>query len=150
MALGGIAGRVVAIAVAAALGAGAAACGNDEEEVTRVVTDFQESFARGDVDGVCALLTDAAHEHVGGSGHDAPSSCRLDMRKVLDWMRIGGVRPERGRRIVDVQVDGDSATATVAVGGGDAIELPLARVDGEWKVNGVYGNIPAELQENKL
>jgi hypothetical protein len=153
---GNIAGSV-AVAVALALpGFGYAACGgdsgdgDDEDRIADVVSRFQTSFANGDLHDVCAIVTPAAYHHAGDSGHDDRESCQREMRKIVQWMRRGGSGPVAGRELVGVDVEGDSAVATIGVGAGERVRLPLARVDGDWKVDAVYGDIPAGRQEDKL
>jgi ketosteroid isomerase-like protein len=125
-------------------------CGDDREQVQAAVVDLQRAFVAGDLDRVCALLTPDARRHVGAIAHDVGldprdrTPCRADLRIVVERARRSPDWRARARRAVgDVHVDGDSATATVTLGDGAESTVPLARVDGVWRVDAIYGDIPA-------
>lgn len=153
--------QVVAVVLAVAAVTGATACGESDEEQAReiraAVERVQRAFATGDLRGVCDGLTEAGRRHIGAMGHDyganereaKPSPCLPDLRMLYDGIRKSkDWRAQTSRRIGDIRIDGDRATATVAYGGGASGDLPLEKEDGEWKVNGLYGGIPAERQED--
>ena len=101
--------------------------------------------------GEIEALTDAAIGHLGSLGHGASRGCVRDLAafsKAVDYS--GGGREATRPRVRSVSVDGDRAMATVAVVDGPSGEVPLAKEDGEWKVDALYGGIPAAEQRDKF
>lgn len=145
--------RAAALLVALCLGAPAlTACGDsggDEEEIEAAVVELQQAFAAGNTDRVCGLLSTPARKHVEGMGHGTSGPCYLDL-----YMFVEGVlksptwRDRTAREVTDISVEGASATATVRFEDGQAAALPLVREEGEWKVDALYGGIPASRQED--
>jgi ketosteroid isomerase-like protein len=136
-----------AVALAASLLAGA--CGsdpaNDRKEIRGTIEALQKAFARGDLAAACDAMTPDAHVHVGEAAHDAPKTCEKDIRMIYRGIRKAGL-PDSAPRVTAVAVDGDRATARVVLGGGTSLAVPVAREDGEWKVDALYGDIPGGHQ----
>lgn len=116
----------------------------DRGAIRDVARSVQESFAKGDVAGVCRRLTKAAQVHVGNAGHGLPEGCPKDLRTFGGWVEKGSFVPGR---IVSTDVDGETATARMEFRG-SRIDVPFAQEDGEWKLNALYGSRPAQLQED--
>ncbi len=149
-------GRLVVAAIAS-VGLALGGCGGDDrspeadrQEIRDVVREVQADFAAGDLAAVCESLTKDAQRHIGDAEHDPPTTCDRDIRLFAGGVSkgSGAVRPG-SRSIERIAVDGDRATATVSLGGRDAAsDVPLAREDGEWKVDGLYGGMPAGRQRD--
>jgi hypothetical protein len=149
-----VAGLAVALAVAL-LGA----CGeSDEEQIRAAVEGVQQAFVDGDLAEVCERLTEEGRRHIGGIGHDLGpdgeppevTPCPRDLRVLAGGIQDSSRRwrENAARRIYGVRIDGDRATAEVEFERGVGGSLPLAREDGEWKIDGLYGGMPAEQQED--
>jgi hypothetical protein len=92
-----------------------AACGaSEEEQVEQVVRDYNTALGEGDVDLACSLF---AEEYWSGK--------KIGCREFVEARSPTGVT---GAGIVDVQVDGDSATARGSTHG----DLGLRKIDGDW------------------
>lgn len=145
-------GRVVAAGVAAVLAAGGVSCGgSDEARIRSAIDDVQAAFEDGDLAGVCDSMTDAARMHVRSIGHKSKGSCARSLRTVYAAIAKERRRPRATEReVLAVEVDGDEASATVSFGGGSKGTVPLAKEGDEWKVDGLYGGLPADRQSDKF
>lgn len=134
-----------------------AACGGggsaEREQIETAVRDLQRAFASEDSERVCALLSRDARKHVESMGHDPPGQpsgpCDFDVymfyegvQKARDWKK----RTARGIR--DVDVNGARATATIEFEDGQTASLPLVRERGAWRIDALYGGIPAGQQKD--
>lgn len=125
----------------------------DREQIETAVRELQRAFAAEDVDRVCALLSAAAREHVKGMGHDLggtpPAPCYFDLYTFIEGVQKSRTWRERtAREVGDIVVDGDTAKATVRFEDGQTASLPLVREDGKWRVDALYGGMPAGRQED--
>lgn len=144
--------RAVAATVAVALTVGGCGSATDEQQIRDLVADVQTAFAEGQVTGVCDMLTRAARTHIESIGHESTRICAREMREFLRGVRAApGYHPHRpSPEIVEVEVMGDRALATMAVGAGRLLDVPFRRVGDRWRVNGLYGGIPAERQKDEI
>ncbi len=139
-----------AIAVAIML----AGCGSepsDEDQVRAVVADVRRAFEANDVAALCDITTKDAQRHVGYAGHQPPEGCARDMRQFVAMVRksTGGEGPAEPT-VERVTIRGDRATAVVDAGEGALARLPLVREGGTWKLDALYGGMPAGRQEDKF
>lgn len=134
----------------AAMAAGVAGCGSsDEDQVRGVFADLQDAFVARDYDELCAVTTADAQNHIGQIGHEPPSgNCKLEMRRLVGMARANPVEPAMPQ-IVRLSVDGDRATAIIATKTGSQTRVPFAKEDGDWKVDALYGGVPASEQADK-
>lgn len=121
----------------------------EHEQIEVAVQDLQHAFAEQDTERVCALLSRAGRKQIEAMGHGSSGPCYFDLymfiegvRKAPDW------RKRTAREVRDVVVDGDRATATVEFEDGQTASLPLVRERGSWRVDALYGGIPAGEQED--
>lgn len=143
--------RSVAFAALIALALLPACGGDDEQEIRSAIRDLQQAFARQDGPAICGALTEAGREHIGTLGHDPREPCGENIWMLLDPDAKADAREtgrERGPR--RIEVDGDRATVVVRLGPGSVGRVPLAKEDGEWKVDALYGDIPAGEQEDNF
>lgn len=125
----------------------------DEKEIQAAVRALQRAFAAENVDRVCALLSADARKHVAGMGHDPGSRpagpCYLDLYMFFEGVQKSPAwREQTSQEIGDIVVDGDTAEATVLFEDGQTASLPLVREEDEWKVDALYGGMPAGRQED--
>lgn len=152
----GIGRRTTATALATVLVVLAAACGSDDpgsdrDQIRVVVADVQEAFDAGDLKGVCELLTRAAQRHIETIAHRAGDPCARSLKVVQTGVRdLRGQPKATAHEILEIRVRGSVATATLDLGEGSRGEVPLSKQDGEWKVNGLYGGLPAQDQTDKF
>ena len=139
------------------LAGGVASCGGDgdgasgdEQEIETAVRDLQRAFAAENAERVCALLSTAARKHVEGMGHGTEGPCYFDLFMFVEGVqKTPGWRDETTREIGDVVVDGKRATATVEFEDGQTANLPLVHERGRWRVDALWGGIPAGQQEDR-
>lgn len=141
--------RPLLVSILAALALGA--CGGDssesepESEADRVratVDALYEAMGDRDAEGVCDQLNAAAQEQIakGGLGSEG-RTCVEGFEGFFEASEeAGGLDAPRNAEVVDVEVDGDRATATVEFGPGQRGDIPLAKVEGEWKLEAVGAN----------
>jgi hypothetical protein len=154
--------RLSALAVAATLALGATACGDSDDDGANggnggsVAGDSEEQRARatvdalysaigdGDAEGVCDQLAESAQKQVAAGGLGGKSdSCGDSFQKFLDQAeKRGGLNLTLEAKVKSVEVKGDQAVAKVSFGKGRNGEIPLTKVDGEWKLDAV-GAAPA-------
>lgn len=99
--------------------------------VTAAIDEFAEAVADGDGDAACERLTEDAQEEI-AQGQDCEDVIEFVSGALDDEDKdeLRDIEPE------DVEVDGDTATATipeVVEGGEDEIEL--VREDGDWLIS---------------
>ena len=159
--------RVAALAAAGALAAGGlAACGGgdddgastgsdasgttttaagDREQIRATVDRLYDAMEERDAEGVCAELNEAAQEQVaaGGVNPDPDQTCAESFQSFFDEAAAGdGLNLTLQAEILSVKVDGDTAVAKVRFGdrkGSPKGDIPLVKVDGEWKLEAVGG-----------
>jgi hypothetical protein len=152
--------RLVAIGVLSSLALSALAgvgCESDEAgdraralppQVDHPVADaierLQDALARNDHAGVCAGLTSAAARQAGEAGHGTPTTCPRDVRRLFGMIDKGGGWLEDAPRVVDVEVDGRLATATVALDPQREARVPMRRVGDDWRLSGAFGMTPEQ------
>lgn len=142
--------RALCAALAAALLLGVG-CGEDERSPRETVEQLQAAFASGDFERACRLMTPAAARHVGRAAHREPSTCSADLEALAVGFRAkrdarDAPLPKVGR----VEVDGDHAVAELGLGASARSEVPLVRHEGVWKVDALYGDIPAGRQTDRF
>ncbi|HEX2095970.1 MAG TPA: hypothetical protein VHF50_01210, partial [Solirubrobacterales bacterium] len=133
---------------AATLALGAAACGgsdddggdsggSDREQARATVEELYDAIADGDAERVCEQLNERAQRQLeqGGLGAKA-ESCAESFQAFLDEAeKAGGLNLTLKAKVRSVEVTGDTAVAKVSFGGGGRTgEIPLEKVDGEWKL----------------
>jgi hypothetical protein len=140
-----------AVVVAAAIVVAMSACGGsddsdegggDREQVRATVERLYEGFADGDPEQICDQLNEAAQKELAEGGLGSKTgSCVESYQKFLDESeKAGGLNLTLKAKVKRVKVTGDTAVATVSFGGpGREGEIPLSKIDGEWKLEAVGG-----------
>jgi hypothetical protein len=158
---------VVLVPLAAVLVGGLPACGGGdptvEERARAAVEELQEAYRDRHLGDVCARLTRAAQLHVGDAAHDAPTTCGADMQALVRMIEEGRreagsdrglstarVPPRAPPEIDAVAVRGRNATAIVRQAHGAVARVPLTERGGEWRIDALYGGMPAAFQEDKF
>lgn len=142
--------RGVALATAATLALGVAACGgsdddsssggSDREQARATVENLYAALRAGDAEKVCEQMNEAAQKQIEQGGQAAKGdSCAESFQKFLDSAeKGGGLELALRAKIESIKVTGDTAVAKVSFGGkGRTGEIPLEKVDGEWKLAAV-------------
>ena len=109
-----------------------AGCGSsgDDDAVRQRVTDYLTAFAAGDGTKACARMTVPLQETIMNALPHA-SDC-IEAVAQLD----NGPDDDRGELSIDgIVVDGETARASVAMGGDAGTRHTLRRVDGDWRVD---------------
>lgn len=135
------------LAIAAA-GCGSSSSSSDEDRINGVFGDLQDAMAARDYDGLCAATTTDAHHQAGQLGHKKEATCQRDMRQLVAMVRNAPVTVAPPK-IVRLKIDGGRAIAVV-VAGRSRTRVPFAKEDGDWKVDALYGGIPAGKQPDKF
>jgi hypothetical protein len=106
----------------------------------QTIDRLQRAFAKRDYRGFCAWVTPSAARSVGMAAHGEATTCERDVRRLFGLIRKGGGwRHVNAPRVVDVKVQGDTATAIVALDRRWRAQVALARRDGRWSLNGLFG-----------
>ncbi len=141
--------RAAALATAATLALGAAACGGsdddggsnsggtDQQQARATVERLYAAIADNDAGEVCEQLNERAQKQLaaGGLGEES-QSCEESFQAFLDEAeKQGGLNLTLKAKVKSVKVTGDTAVAKVSFGGkGRNGEIPLQKIDGEWKL----------------
>ena len=138
---------LTAFATTLVLALGATACGgsdddgggggSDEQQARATVERLYAAIADGDAKRVCAQLNENAQKQLAAGGlGTATASCADSFQNFLDKAeKAGGLDLTLKAKVKSVEVTGDSAVAKVSFGGGGRNgEIPLEKVDGEWKL----------------
>jgi hypothetical protein len=137
------AAMVAALAVTGAVGACGGSDdggGSDEEQARAAVEQLYAALADYDAERACAQLNEAAQQQLADGGLGTESdTCVESFQGFLDESkRAGGLDLTLKAEVKRVEIDGDSAVAHVSFGGaGRTGEIPLEKVDGEWKLEAV-------------
>jgi hypothetical protein len=118
-----------------------------EQRARAAVEDFQHAFAEGNFEKACNLMTKSAHRFLGVGGHAVVQPCYHELRSLAIGIdrRLG----DDGRQppaITDVDLAGARATVTLRLEGGPPSHLPLVKEGSQWKLDAVYGDLPADRQ----
>lgn len=114
------------------------AAGGDEQRAQATVESLYTSIREGDAEGVCATMTEPAQRQVaqGAIGTGKGGTCAEGFQRFLDAAdRAGGLNLTLKAKVERVKVDGDKAVARVTFGKARAGDIPLVKVDGEWKLD---------------
>lgn len=138
-------------ALLVAMAADGTACGgeSDEDEIRSLVADTQRAFDAGELRTVCDSLTAAAQQHIVSMGHGQEGHCIYDLRLLYQSIkdnRPGGKAVQR--QVSRIAIDGDRATATVTYRGTPPTEVPLVKEGDSWKIDALFGGLPAGRQKN--
>jgi ketosteroid isomerase-like protein len=139
---------LAALATALVLALGTTACGgsdddsgggggSDEQQARATVERLYAAIANGDPEGVCAELNENAQRELEQGGLGGKSdSCVDSFQMFLDEAeKAGGLDLTLKANVESVEVTGDTAVAKVSFGGGGRKgDIPLEKVDGEWKL----------------
>jgi ketosteroid isomerase-like protein len=148
--------RLLALLATALLALGAVACGDgddggggsasqsaaapgggDEQQARATVESLYAAIRDGDAEGVCATMTAPAQKQVaqGAIGTGKGDSCADGFQQFLDAAeRAGGLSLTLKAKVARVKVNGDKAVARVTFGKARAGNIPLVKVDDEWKL----------------
>lgn len=148
--------RLCALVALLAAGCFIASCGasdadEDRDQIEAAVRDVQQAFAAGDTGRVCRLLSKSARKHVEAMGHDLVRTqpCYIDLYMFSDGVTGDrGWRKRTARPVRDIEIGNGRATAKIDFGDGQTANLPLVEEEGKWKVDALYGGIPAERQRD--
>lgn len=150
--------RLATVAGIMATGVAISACGGsgsdaDEEQIRAAIERTQKAFAAGDLRAVCASLTKDGQRQIGQLGHDIigapPEPCAPELALIADAIKQnGGLARALRPKVIDIEVDGDKATATVRFDRRGQGAVPLAKERDEWKVDALYGGLPADRRED--
>jgi outer membrane biosynthesis protein TonB len=116
-----------------------AGAGSDDEKqaAADVTLGFVAAIAAGDGEGACAAMK--------GLGQ-SPAFKGKDCAEILE--AVSARYPEQVRkslsdvRVVRVTIESDSAQVAYRTGSLPKTEMPLVRVDGEWKIGGLAAAAP--------
>ena len=135
---------ILVVAVLAGCGGGGAPK-SDADAVAQTLKDAAGAVADGDGDKACSYLTPDAQRQAQlqvGAGVLGNVDCPTLVKRAtafmapLDKEQIKDLQPQ------NVQVNGDSASATLATntgapaGQGISVQLNLQKVNGDWKISG--------------
>lgn len=120
---------LLAVLAAFAAAVGALACGgSDEDQIRDTLKSYTQAYLDSDPEAACEHVTEAALESLGGGG-----SC-------AETLQLAVTQPEATEQlledfeVIEVTVDGDSATATVSTAQGEE-EVALVRENGDWLID---------------
>jgi ketosteroid isomerase-like protein len=150
--------RLLALAATVLLALGAVACGDsddddgggasqsssadgggsDEQQARATVESLYTAMRESDAEGVCATMTGPAQKQVaqGAIGTGKGGTCADGFQRFLDAAeRAGGLSLTLKAKVESVKVNGDKAVARVTFGKARAGNIPLVKVDDEWKLD---------------
>jgi len=106
----------------------------------KAIDRLQRAFAERDYAGFCAWMTPSAAREAGKAAHGEATTCERDVRRLFGLIREGGGwRRVNAPRVIAVKTHGDTATATMALDRRWRAQIALARRDGRWRLNGLFG-----------
>jgi hypothetical protein len=112
-------------------------CGSEEEAVRDAVYDYVEAYVDEDAEALCdsfstEVLTSDTSEV---SREEAVEDCAAQVEEEgLDAVE-GNVDNSEDTEVVDISIQGETATATVISPEGEEEVEDFVKEDGEWKLN---------------
>lgn len=122
------------VVIVCALAVGACGGGGAEDDIRQVVEDYSSGLIEGDAGRACDALTPGAWRQLSRAGSRA--GC---IRIVNERGRPRGAarRQLEDPEVQDLEVDGDTASALVAIEGSESeTRTRFRRVDGRWRIDG--------------
>ena len=117
---------------AAALGTlGIAGCGGGDSDEDQINETIETAFTSDDPELCDSITQDLLEELTSETGEEALQQCEE---------QVGETEPNESVEISEVNVEGDTATATFEAVGGDSpghVEATLVKEDGDWKFDEV-------------
>lgn len=108
--------------------------------VTSGIQRLRRAFLADDIPGLCESMTAGAKVAAGKAVHGEPTTCVRDVRKLFRTIEKGnGWEHEGEPRVTGLALDGREAIALMSLGQ-QLAEIPMAKVDGRWKLDGFFGN----------
>jgi ABC-type glycerol-3-phosphate transport system substrate-binding protein len=120
-----------------ALALGLAACGSSESDEDKIIDVIETSATSSDPSNCTELQTTTFNEqNTQESGDAATKGCEKEAKEDDE-------ETAESVEVSEVKVDGDTATATAALTGGDldaqTVELELVKDGDDWKLNEITG-----------
>jgi hypothetical protein len=115
------------------------ASGPHERQIRASVEGLYEDLGNYDAAGVCARMSRAARRQIaqgaiGVRGKAGKGTCEDAFGRFLDLAKkSGGLQKTLTAKVGKIEVDGDEALVTVSFGQQRG-QIPLTKVDGEWKM----------------
>jgi hypothetical protein len=110
----------------------------EARQVTVTLNHFYNALKQADGRAACALIADDQRDTIAESVTLDPRTAGSCARSFASFARKarreGSLLPRTPVRVHRVKVEGDKAKATVSVGDGPVVQVPLGREDGEWRV----------------
>ncbi len=106
----------------------------DEEEIRAAVRTYLGGLAAENAPQVCAALTDRAQELLGQDLGIEAGECEEAAGEVASFAAGQAQQALADAEAVDIEVEGDRATAQVSLGGA-TVPIQMERVEGEWRVS---------------
>lgn len=134
-------GRLILVAAALGLALALPSCDSEPDTalsasgVAGAVQKIQRWFADGELDRVCARMTESAKVQAGSMAHGKVESCAKDLRQAA---RLIDFRNSSEVEVIDVKRNGGSATALVALDDWRS-EVPLVRQGRRWRLDSFFG-----------
>jgi hypothetical protein len=117
-----------------------AGCGgdSDEDQVRSTIETYVEAFVAGDGKRGCELMTEETrNEFVNKvAALTRTGDCARSLRVLRTLAGDATAKALEGADIEDIEIDGQTATATL-VAGGNRSPSKLAKVDGKWLISAV-------------
>ena len=122
--------KLATIVAASGLALGLSACGGADNEAEQAVLDFGQAVQDEDFKAICDAFDPELVKAMEQGGQD----CAEGMEE--NWDQIGDEVPEDAEMdIQESKIDGDTATVTVKDDDDTEQEIPLKKVDGDWKIS---------------
>lgn len=136
-------GRVALAPAAVTLVVCVAACGSSaSSSVSSTVKSYFAALAAGDGHAACAQLTSGATAEVARLAHQAPqfggTSCADVIAKVSTLLNRAQRRELRSVRVIDVHIQGGTATAAAEAGGRTSRTYQLSKRGQRWLLSGGF------------
>lgn len=108
----------------------------DERQIRSTVDGLYADLADYDAAAVCDRMSPHARKQIaeGGADRSGAADCAASFQEFLDEAkRNGGLKRTLTAKVGKVEIDGDKAAVTVTFGP-QAGQIPLRKIDGEWKI----------------
>lgn len=121
--------------------------GSDQQQVKSVVEGLYEDLADYDAEAVCQRMSPSAQRQIAGGvvgKAKEGATCAEAFGEFLDQAKEnGGLKRTLQAKVGKVDIDGKKALVTVSFGAQRG-QIPLSRIDGEWKMGIVVATPSAE------
>ena len=122
--------KLATIVAASGLALGLSACGGADNDAEQAVLDFGQAIQDEDFDAMCDAFDPELVEAMEAGDQSCPDLFEENWDEMSD-----DIPADAEMDIQDSEIDGDTATVTVKNDDDEEQDIPLKKIDDDWKIS---------------